>query len=360
VSSAVPSRGAHRRVPVLAALVAILALAVLPAAASADQAPRIKVQTHNLYLGADLTPAVAAPDLPSFITAANTIWNNTKASRPQLRLEKIAQIIASEQPDVVGLQEVSNWTAQNLTASSREPSYNFLALLQQRLRALGQPYRVASTSNNAHIGPIPLPSPAAPKFLLTLDDRDVILVRNREGLGFRNPQHGNYTAQAVVPSPVGPLSFNRGWASIDGVVNGQKFHFVDTHLEVEGATAPIQEAQGNELLAGPASGPKPVILVGDLNSAADGSTTKTYANVTKTFSDAWITSRNSSPGFSCCQAANLLNPVSSLFQRIDFVLTNGTSAPSTNAHTVGDRNGNRTSFGQWPSDHAGVVARVFP
>ena len=31
-----------------------------------------------------------------------------------------------------------------------------------------------------------------------------------------------------------------------------------------------------------------------------------------------------------------------------------------NAHTVGDRNGNRTSFGQWPSDHAGVVARVFP
>jgi endonuclease/exonuclease/phosphatase family metal-dependent hydrolase len=360
LSAAVPSRGARRRAPILAALVAILALAALPAAASADQAPRLKVQTHNLYLGADLNPAIAAPDLPSFITAANGIWANVKSSRPQSRLAKIADIIASEQPDVVGLQEVSKWTAQNLSASSKEPSFDFLNLLLRSLRNRGALYRVASTSNNAHIGPIPLPSPGAPKFLLTLDDRDVILVRNREGLGFRNPQHGNYTTQAVVPSPVGPLSFNRGWASIDGAVDGKKFHFVDTHLEVEGLTGPIQEAQGNELLAGPASGPKPVIVVGDLNSAADGSTTKTYANVTKVFTDAWVASRASGPGFTCCQAANLLNPVSSLFERIDFVLTNGAADRSANAHTVGDRHGNRTPFGRWPSDHAGVVARVFP
>ena len=33
------------------------------------------------------------------------------------------------------------------------------------------------------------------------------------GLTWSNPQSGHYTAQQVVESPVGPLSFDRGWAA---------------------------------------------------------------------------------------------------------------------------------------------------
>ena len=44
----------------------------------------------------------------------------------------------------------------------------------------------------------------------------VILVNDdTPELTWSNPQSGRYTAQQVIESPVGPLSFERGWASID-------------------------------------------------------------------------------------------------------------------------------------------------
>ena len=97
-----------------------------------------------------------------------------------------------------------------------------------------------------------------------------------------------------------------------------------------------------------------MIATGDFNSAADGSTTRTYARLTKSyFDDAWDLNRGD-PGFSCCQNSTLTNATSELNSRIDLVLTHAASR-ALDANLIGD-----SPFEAvppfWPSDHAGVVA----
>ena len=131
------------------------------------------------------------------------------------------------------------------------------------------------------------------------------------------------------------MSFNRGWASIDGRFRGERFHFVNTHLEVAGSAGAraVQEAQAIELLAGPAFGPGADLLVGDINSAADGSTTASYGLLTDRLRDAWSVRRG--PGYTCCQAPLLDNPTSQLSRRIDVILSRG--ARPVSAWRIGER-----------------------
>ena len=74
-----------------------------------------------------LTPALTAPDLPAFFMAANQIWANVKASDFPARAERIARVVDSKKPDILALQEVSDWQVTNLSAN--EPSFDFLAIL---------------------------------------------------------------------------------------------------------------------------------------------------------------------------------------------------------------------------------------
>ena len=61
------------------------------------------------------------------------------------------------------------------------------------------------------------------------------------------------------------------------------------------------------------------------------------------------------------EAADLLNKLSQLHERIDLVLTkNASRTPAPKAKVVNDRQVDRTATGQWPSDHAGVAATVYP
>ena len=83
----------------------------------------------------------------------------------------------------------------------------------------------------------------------------------------------------------------------------------------------VQQAQAQEFLAGPAKGKSAVIATGDFNSAADGSTTTSYADLTDSyFRDAWAVN-DGDPGFTCCQNSTLTNPASQLGTRIDLILT---------------------------------------
>jgi endonuclease/exonuclease/phosphatase family metal-dependent hydrolase len=135
---------------------------------------------------------------------------------------------------------------------------------------------------------------------------------------------------------------------------------VNTHLE---ALHPgIQVAQGNELLAGPLATPLPLVLMGDLNSAADGhgtpgqSNTPTYSTIRAAgFADAWTATRGENSGFTWGNAEDLRNPAPTLTERIDFILTRGGIEASI-ATRVGDAPEDRTPSGLWPSDHAGVWA----
>lgn len=332
----------------------------------------LTVMTQNLYLGSSLAPALEAETQEEFIKAVARIYATVQYTNFPARAEAIADEIQAKEPDLIGLQEVTKWTTEGINPP---PGYDFLEILQGDLGARGLDYEVAAVSHNANIGPAPLvesekscPVLEGPKFAcgVTLEDRDVILVNgDTPGLTWSNPRSGHYAAQEVIESPVGPLSFDRGWASIDARLKHQPFRFVTTHLETEEFPA-VQQAQAAEFLAGPGRGGT-IVATGDFNSAADGSTTTSYAQLTAPgkFRDAWDEGQLGS-GWSCCQESNtpplapgaLTNPASTLRERIDLILGRGAARSTGDEATlVGD-----TPFQAeppfWPSDHAGVVAEV--
>ncbi len=390
------------RLPVLLALVAALALALLPSAAlghgnghggkghghhgkakghhkhhghHGHHGKRhgkrdLKVMTRNLYLGSSLGPALEATTPEAFVEAVARIYATVQYTNFPQRAGAIADEIQAEKPDLVGLQEVTKWTTEGLNPP---PGYDFLAILEGELEARGLHYSAAAVAHNAKIGPAPLvgsesscPVLEGSKFTcgVTLEDRDVILVNDdTPGLTWSNPQSGHYAAQQTIESPVGPLSFDRGWASIDAKLRHLPFRFVDTHLETEDSPL-VQEAQAAEFLAGPAKGGT-VVTTGDFNSAADGSTTGSYAQLTAPgkLRDAWNEALLG-PGLSCCQESNtpplapgaLNNPASTLRTRIDLILSRGAARSHGNQATVVGDTPFQAEPPFWPSDHAGVVA----
>jgi endonuclease/exonuclease/phosphatase family metal-dependent hydrolase len=359
----------------LVALAVPLALAG-PADAGRDDGRRpgqrgqaLTAMSYNLYLGSPLTPALdPAVDTPEeFVQAVATIYGTALASDFPTRAAVIARVIAKERPDLIGLQEVTNWVAQATHEGPTPPSQDFLAILLAELEKRGLDYEVAAVSNNADIGPAPLVAPAfgcgitATDCVVNLQDRDVILVNERtRGLRWSDPQSGQYDAQQSFAPPVGPpVSFARGWASIEVKYRGERFRFVDTHLEVADFAA-VQEAQAAEFLAGPARSKGAVVAVGDFNSAADGSDTASYGVLTDVLRDAWWVNRRD-PGYTSGQNGTLSNPVSQLHQRIDLILTQSswrTKVRTVDADVVGDRTFRRTPAPLWPSDHAAVVASL--
>jgi endonuclease/exonuclease/phosphatase family metal-dependent hydrolase len=344
-------------VAVLAAVVAVGTSTV----AQAKDKRELTVMTQNLYLGSDLAPAINAANPVEFLVGVATIYGTVQFTDFPDRAKTIADEIQANAPDVVSLQEVSNWITSGPTTS---PSLDFLAILQTELANRGLDYSVAATSNNANIGPVPLVAPCSVAILgaclLTFQDRDVILVnRNNPSLRVTASNSGRYATQEILTTAVGSLSFDRGWATIDGKFEGKKFHLANTHLETEAYPA-VQQAQGREFLAGPARSGGAVIATGDFNSAADGSTTTTYASLTKSyFDDSWNTNPGD-PGLSCCQNGTLTNTASLFTSRIDLVLTHG-AARALDAHLIGNVPFQVLPFPNppfWPSDHAGLIATV--
>jgi endonuclease/exonuclease/phosphatase family metal-dependent hydrolase len=120
--------------------------------------------------------------------------------------------------------------------------------------------------------------------------------------------------------------------------------------------AHVQVAQGNEALAIIAGSPHPVVVLGDFNSAADGSTTPTYVNLTAGLADAWATAAPHDPGVTCCQNESL-DSVQPFATRIDLVLTTWRS-PVTQVARVGTTPFRLRPLPLWASDHAGVTARL--
>jgi hypothetical protein len=66
------------------------------------------------------------------------------------------------------------------------------------------------------------------------------------------------------------------------------------------------------------------------------------------------------PGLTCCQAGNILNPDSLLSQHVEWVLFRGRFRGDfhvLDAELIGEKRGDRTESGLWPSDHAGLVVK---
>lgn len=315
------------------------------------------VMTQNLYLGTDIDIVLSAPSPNELSARVAQAWSSILATRFPERAGALAERIAAVRPHLVGLQEVALFRIQSPgdfgagnPTPAREVAFDYLSLLLSELKARGLAYRTVATCTGVDAE---LPSATGDDIRMT--DRNAILAR--ADVEISNAQARNFSVNLTVHvgGPKGlPLTILRGWASADATVSGRKFRFVNTHLERD-AFPVIQMAQTDELLKTLDSVTFPVVLVGDFNSAADGSVTATYENLIGAgFTDVWGRRR---AGFTCCQDSDLLNPTSRRNRRIDLILVRGGLAVTT-ARIVGGDPADRTPSGLWPSDHAGVVARL--
>jgi hypothetical protein len=80
------------------------------------------------------------------------------------------------------------------------------------------------------------------------------------------------------------------------------------------------------------------------------------------FTDAWLLRPQTDPGLTCCQAEDLTNRASALYERIDIVFTLQRPAKVLDMKLLGNTMGDKTRppgrDGLWPSDHAAVAAKL--
>ena len=349
------------------------AVASSPAAAALPNggARALTVMTRNLYLGADIFAVVTGDPrgIPIRVTQA---WQHIQMMNFPERAGSIADEIAAASPQLVGLQEVPLYridptgdAAVGGTHPATIVALDYLTTLQSALAARGQCYNVAASNLLTDVELPGIVSVSPLQFIdIRYTDRDVILARC--DVPTSDPRSGVYSSRLVFTVGAASIPALRGWASTLATVGGVTFRFADTHLETDGSPA-IQVAQANELLGVLGAESKPVVLVCDCNSAADGSQTATYGLLTGSggFADAWTESHPRDPGYTSSLPDGYFT-APQLTTRIDLVLArygfnaspNAGIVGGVHADVVGETAAERTASGLWPSDHAGVVAML--
>jgi len=398
-----------RKPAILLSAIALIALAI-PAVADAKKkgkgGPKATVMTRNVFLGADLAPALEANSIPEAIDGAGEIWNEFEATNFRERAVPLAREIKKAKPDLVGLQEVATWYKQTPSDGGAPPispipgaelattvEQDFLELLRAELKGKGPKYKVTAVQeefsgelpvdedqNNA-TGTGPLAGLGA-DFDARLVMHDVILEKKGSKVKTGKTDSGNY-ATIFEPNVGGlPIPVARGWLSVEARVaepcpgpgcvergkgasaskkgGGSKFRFINTHLEAFGDPT-IREAQAKELIAGPANTNKQVILVGDLNSGLPdphnvGNLPGQDPNDPLAF-QAFVEAgfKDNGARQSCCD--DPLDPNRVFDHTVDHVLTKP-GLKTKKAFVTGNDPSELTPSGLWPSDHGGVVSRL--
>jgi endonuclease/exonuclease/phosphatase family metal-dependent hydrolase len=283
------------------------------------------------------------------------ILGEVSASDPPRRMARVADEIAAQRPDLVGLQEAALWEIQTPTG---QITYDFVALIRNALAEKGLDYRVAVSQTNfdsaEQLAAAGLPARFA--------DRDVVLVNAAQsisGLRVLDTGAAHFTSQLIFPTLLGPVDFARGYIYVDVKSWGKTWRFVNTHFEAYPGFGEephdYTSDQARELL-GVLPAALPIVLVGDLNSSRVNPVLRGAAVLEDEggFADVWTQAHPGEPGYTCCRAGNLAG--GTLTQRIDYIMTRG-DAVGTSASRVGVDPVSATPP-MWPSDHAGVVAGV--
>jgi endonuclease/exonuclease/phosphatase family metal-dependent hydrolase len=265
--------------------------------------------------------------------------------------------------------------------------------------------------------PLPEPLPGIPvqfddmTIWLRVVDRDVILARRDVATGVVPynaicplPAADGCNFQAVASAVISVevpgvgavpvlVKFQRGFVGVNASVGGVPYRFVNTHLEtrLEGYGEPgryFQSAQAAELLQFmlvylPPEPGRRLLLTGDMNSDPRDETFPSvlpgyppivavppYQQFTALagLTDIWTRRPGASTGqgaplvgFSCCQAEDLLNRRSGLYERVDLIFSLQSKIKVQDARLLGESVADKTppaGRGLWPSDHASVGARI--
>jgi endonuclease/exonuclease/phosphatase family metal-dependent hydrolase len=379
--------------PVLlgAALLAALVLVVAgiatakPKATTTPPPTEVKVMTRNVYLGADLTPAIQAKGVAAFTEATGEVLRQVTANDFPVRAKGLAKEIIAKGPDLVGLQEVAEWrtgppSLEPLLGGSPPKAttvrYDYLAELLKALNKGKARYRAvvvnpefdfeapADENGVAGDGPNALIANAEINGRLTM--RDVILAKVGGEVKVSRPQTGHFKSLYSVELSGATVTVVRGWASVDATVRGSApFHFVDTHLESfdpQTVVPSIRAQQAAELVApkGPLTNPLPTVLVGDLNSDPKTAVQPGDGQAYETLIKAGMRERSTYKPLGCCLATALLpvadgGAVSQFDHKVDHIMTRD---PKQVKEVNSSVTGRSPQNGFWDSDHAGLFSTL--
>lgn len=376
-------------------LFTVLMLIALPSSVFAGD-PKIKTMTRNLYLGADTFKVVEAAqaDPDSIPSAVADVYQTMLNTNFWERAEALADEIALFEPDVIGLQEVFTYYIQTPgdfifgnPVQANTVVIDFYSVLDAALQMRGMDY-TAFTVTNADIEMPMADLNAGPPYYLSdirLVDHDVILVREDHVASYEYKD--NYQYQLELDLGGTSVAFTRGYIALDVNIKGDDFRFVNTHLEVRSAPGSvfrvIQAAQMEELLGtiDCLSGlfdSKPVVMVGDFNSSSEDVPGESYVPdgqggyvlmpyvppymmaIDAGYKDSWLEQKKYGDGFTSGFDEYVSDSTAELTSRIDLIFLDpkNLEIDKVKARVVGNKVEDMTPSGFWPSDHAGVVAKV--
>jgi endonuclease/exonuclease/phosphatase family metal-dependent hydrolase len=369
----------------LAAAVTCLACAGLAQAKpQKSKGTTVNVMSRNLYLGADLTPALQSTSQSAFFEANGGIVRQVEATNFPVRAKGLAKEILTEEPDLVGLQEVALWREAppslgpvlNSKPEATTVKYDFLALLLAQLNKGKKLYKPLVVQDEfdfeapADANGVPGDGPGGTGLLANaevngrLTMRDVIIARVGAGVATSNPQSGNFTHLLVVKvAGSKEIAVTRGWTSVDAKVRGsKKFHFVNTHFEAfdpETVYPSVRAQQAEELVAGPAKSSLPVILVGDLNSDIKTEVKPGDSQAYRVMKKAGFRERAAEKPTGCCIETSYDlktgGGVGEMSHKVDHIMTNAPQQVKLISSTV---TGRKKANGYWDSDHAGLFSSL--
>jgi len=343
----------------------------------------VNTMSRNLYLGADLAPAIGAPSLGAFVAANGQILREVTANDFPTRAKGLANEILEKQPDLVGLQEVALWRTAppSLAPLKTGPSattarYDYLQLLLDQLNKGKSQYEAivsqpefdfeapADENGVAGDGPAAQGIPNA-EINGRLTMRDVILARKGARIDTANADVGHFANLLPVSILGAQVPVTRGWTSVDAKVRGSHwFRFVNTHLEAFDPAALVpsfRAKQAAELVApgGPATSSLPVVLVGDLNSD-DDTVAPGDRQAYETLIAAGMVERSTATPLGCCLKSSLLaegagGSVADFDHQVDHVMTRDPSEVTLQSSAV---TGLLPVNGFWDSDHAGLFSAL--
>ena len=327
---------------------------------NADEANHrpLNVMTRNMFIGTDFAPILTATTFFQFASEVAASYIDVQESNIPERAAALAKEIKAEQPDLVGLQEVSIWRTGPLFGAATTVTYDALQSLLDELAARGLHYTPI-----AILKEFEAEAPSALGIQIGFTDRDVVLARSdldTSELKLSNIQARHFTVSLPLTSPIlGTLIIPRGWISVDGKIRGKEFRFVNAHLE--SFHLGVQAAQAAELIQGPCNTALPTIIAGDLNTeSATGDLAQNAGYqiiVGSGFLDAWTLLHPGNPGHTWPLHGDDPFTATTPIQRLDLVLVRG-ELNVLNTELIGHTPAALTASGLWPSDHAGVVSTV--
>lgn len=381
----------------VSAAVLVAGFGVAPGVASGAPRPvsalTMDVGIYNVYLGADLNPLFGASSLPDLISRASAIYAEVERTDFPQRADAIAELVADDAPDVLGLNEVALWETAPwalvqtpsgplpVATGPYTPTFDFEQILLDALAAEGEPYTVVAKNSNFTSATIPIAIPISPTLAARFTDHDLILVRDDalKHMTVSNARSFNYADESSFSVNLLGLDVlvKRGWSTVDITQRGRTFRFANTHLEAFGST-PLQDEwrnlQAAELVADLETSPYPVVVVGDINARPtlcqdfrqppqfQDQNVVAYGLLEDAgLQEVWPLVYEKDPcgpaSWTSGQDDSLLDP-STLDHRIDVVFVSEEFS-ALQAETIGEEPGDRTEpDGFWPSDHAGSLAKI--